>query len=77
VIVVIATLVIVIGAAVSLKGKSLVFVVNCGPIPKGSVALCIEDCNLKGIIRLWLRNTIYGVNEFVLSREHISKLKEV
>jgi hypothetical protein len=58
----------------SLKGKSLIFIEKCGPIPEGVKALCIEDCRSRNIIRLWLSQSVCGVKEFVLSRKHIEKM---
>lgn len=59
----------------SLKGRCIIFVEDCGPIPKGARALCLEDCEGKGIIRLWLSKTVYGVNEFAISKKHIRKVR--
>ncbi len=59
----------------NLRGMCVVFVEACGPIPKGTRALCLEDCGDNGIIRLWLSQTVYGVNEFAISRKHIKKVR--
>ena len=59
------------------KGKVLVFVEDCGPIPKNSKGLCIEDNNARQIIRIWLSSSILGVNEFVISKRHIKKIRAI
>ena len=66
---------IVIGAMAYFSGKEIIFLEDCGPIPKGSRGLCISYCSNSGAIRLWLLKTIMGVNEFVISRKHIKKLR--
>tara|TARA_Y100001963_G_scaffold159307_1_gene262450 strand:- start:869 stop:1057 length:189 start_codon:yes stop_codon:yes gene_type:complete len=58
-----------------LKGKTVMFLEPCGPIPKGSKALCLEVLDKNGVIRIWLLSSVYGVNEFVISKKHISKIK--
>ena len=68
-------LVIAIGAMVVYRGREVVFLEDCGPIPKGSRGLCLSYCKKSGVMRLWLSNTVMGVNEFVISKKHIKKLR--
>jgi hypothetical protein len=58
-----------------LPGKAAYFIQNCGPIPKGTRASCIGVCVKRDIIILWLDSPILGVNQFGVSRRHMSKIK--
>ena len=59
------------------KGQTLIFIEDCGPIPKDARGLCIEDNNKRQIIRVWLSKTVLGVNEFVISKRHIKKVRTI
>tara|TARA_R110002074_G_scaffold30950_2_gene87131 strand:+ start:479 stop:670 length:192 start_codon:yes stop_codon:yes gene_type:complete len=59
------------------RGKEVVFIESCGPIPEGSSGLCLEHCDKKGVVRLWLHRPVLGINEFVISRKHIKKIREI
>jgi len=57
-----------------IKGKSIAFIEACGPIPKGARGLCTEECLQTNTIRIWLIQSVFGVNEFAISRKHIGKI---